>query len=422
MTEGAPYNLSVLDTLLAVLFPLFLILIAHRLLPSFPWSDIRQLLTGLRIRRAHPFSLNRAYNSYSQYGLLAKQEVATMERSYGTIGRTHKHLGFKIGYPRKLGRLKEAVETNTVITEAIVKLASQEFSLEGDSFCETTQADLSRVRESLKHFVRDWSQEGTREREKIFRPILRVLGRVSVAERARMRVLVPGSGLGRLAWEISQLGESSVEVLLLVLTPVGGFITRAVEFSYFMILAMRFLFSPATTKANQHQIQPFAHWFSHQRSNEALFRTISVPDVVPRFSPSLELVEEDFLKIHNSSDKTASGTPGYDFIVTLFFIDTSINIFSTIEKIHYLLRPGGVWINLGPLLWPGSAQARAELSLDELMHVIQEIGFSVHCGVDIDDVKAPRTIECEYTGDKHAMMRWIYRAEFWVATKGPDSS
>jgi len=138
-----------------------------------------------------------------------------MERSYGTIGRTHKHLGFKIGYPRKLGRLKEAVETNTVITEAIVKLASQEFSLEGDSFCETTQADLSRVRESLKHFVRDWSQEGTREREKIFRPILRVLGRVSVAERARMRVLVPGSGLGRLAWEISQLGESSVEVCCL---------------------------------------------------------------------------------------------------------------------------------------------------------------------------------------------------------------
>jgi len=349
-----------------------------------------------------------------------------MERSYGTVERAHKHLGFKIGYPRKLGRLREAIEMNTTITEAVAKLASREFSLEDGSFCDTNQVDLGRVRESLKHFVRDWSQEGAREREKIFQPIIRVLERVPVAERARMKVLVPGSGLGRLAWEISQLGESSVYNLLSILMLVIGFITRAVEFSYFMILAMRFLFSPtATTKTNQHQIQPFAHWFSHQRSNEALFRTISIPDVVPRFSPSLELIEEDFLKLrsprdtfHNPSDKTTSG---YDFIVTLFFIDTSINIFSTIEKIYHLLRPGGVWINLGPLLWPGGAQAKVELSLDELMHVIQEICFSVHSGVDIDDVKAPRTVECEYTSDQSAMMRWIYHAEFWVATKGPDS-
>jgi len=142
--------------------------------------------------------------------LLARQEVAIMERSYGTIERAHKHLGFKIGYPRKLGCLREAVEMNTTITEAVVKLASREFSLEDGSFCDTNQVDLGRVRESLKHFVRDWSQEGAREREKIFQPIIRALERVPVVERARMKILVPGSGLGRLAWEISQLGESLV--------------------------------------------------------------------------------------------------------------------------------------------------------------------------------------------------------------------
>ena len=63
MTKSVPYNLSVLDVLLAVLFPLLLTLVGCRLLSPFPWSDIRHLLTGLR--RAHPFSLNRAYNSYS---------------------------------------------------------------------------------------------------------------------------------------------------------------------------------------------------------------------------------------------------------------------------------------------------------------------------------------------------------------------
>lgn len=333
-----------------------------------------------------------------------------MERSYVSIGRAHKHLGFKIGYPRKLNRFKEAIDRNTATATAIAALAAQEFSLE-DTPCETNQTDLGRVRESLKHFVRDWSEEGARERDKIFRPILRVLEQVPVSERAGMRVLVPGSGLGRLAWEISQL----------------GFITKAVEFSYFMTLAMRFLFSPdTTTKANQHHIQPFAHWFSHQRSNEALFRTVAAPDVVPRFSSRLELIEDDFLKLRHptrdatsSTDSSASSGPGYDFIVTLFFVDTSINIFSTIEKIYYLLRPGGVWINLGPLLWPGSAQAKAELSLDEVMHLVQEIGFSVCPSGGTDEVRAPQTVECEYTSDKNAMMRWIYRAEFWVATKEP---
>ncbi|KXN85689.1 hypothetical protein AN958_10872 [Leucoagaricus sp. SymC.cos] len=327
-----------------------------------------------------------------------------MERSYSSVGRNHKHLGYKIGYPSKLNRLKEAVVTNTTITKRIAALAVQELAFDHDYGSEVKQSDLSRVRESLKHFVRDWSAEGAQEREKIFLPILRVLEQVPLPGRARTTILVPGSGLGRLAWEISQL----------------GFNTKAVEFSYFMTLAMRFLFSPsATTKANEHQIQPFVHWFSHQRSNDTLFRTVSFPDVVPRFAHNFELIEDDFLKVQ-PFPSTGQDTKnwGYDFIVTLFFIDTSINVFSTIEKIHHLLRPGGVWINLGPLLWPGGAQAKVELSLDEVMRVVQELGFSVHLGEEKDDVRAPRIVECEYTSDKYAMMRWIYRAEFWVATKG----
>ena len=71
----------------------------------------------------------------------------------------------------------------------------------------SVQADLPRVRESLKHFVRDWSEDGRLERSQIFGPILDALAEVSHAGRKDMKVLVPGSGLGRLAWEISQLGE-----------------------------------------------------------------------------------------------------------------------------------------------------------------------------------------------------------------------
>lgn len=60
-------------------------------------------------------------------------------------------------------------------------------------------------------FVRDWSVEGLRERQALFTPILAGLEDLFPAEgveggRDDLKVLVPGCGLGRLAYEISTLG------------------------------------------------------------------------------------------------------------------------------------------------------------------------------------------------------------------------
>lgn len=41
----------------------------------------------------------------------------------------------------------------------------------------------------------------------------------------------------------------------------------------------------------------------------------------------------------------------WDAVLTCFFIDTAQNIVSYIETIATLLREGGVWINIGPLLF-----------------------------------------------------------------------
>jgi len=278
------------------------------------------------------------------------------------------------------------------------------------------------VRETLKHFVRDWSEEGKEEREKIFQPIFDVLKEVGEDQRGSMKVLIPGCGLGRLAWEVSQLGYD----------------TTANELSYYMTLSFRFLLSPSTTmKPDQHTIHPYAHWFSHQRTNDSLFRAVKFPDVVPRLSSKLRLVEDDFLSLTLPStinpvsdlhhafwlDENGMSTPnaydpllGYSYIITLFFLDTSLNALATIQHIYALLRPGGSWINLGPLLWAGGAQAKVELSLEEVLAYAEDIGFVIE-GDGEGDVKRRRTVECEYTRDKNAMMRWIYEAEFWVARK-----
>ncbi|KAH0585773.1 hypothetical protein H2248_007066 [Termitomyces sp. 'cryptogamus'] len=402
-------NTFTFDVLLACLFPIALFAASLRI--SGSWANFLDFFT-LKFRKPsyEPFSLNRAYQSYSNYQRLATSEIASRRTTYNTLGRGHKRLGNTLGYPEKLDRLKLVTDMNAIITERIAELAAAEFNLGKPG---VGSEDIGRVRESLKHFIRDWSIDGATERERIFRPIINVLRVVDKSERLGKRVLVPGSGLGRLAWEISRLGYN----------------TTANELSFFMNLAFRFLLSPEmTTTTNEHTLRPYAHWFSHQRSNESLFRAIHFPDAIPRLSPTFHHVEADFLTLKPPSDippkfvwsksDPALLEVGYDYIVTLFFIDTSLNVLATMEHIYNLLRPGGTWINLGPLLWTSGGYAKIELSLNEVIRAAEEIGFVVHDGdVTAGDLFARRTVECEYTGDTDAMMRWIYKAEFWVATK-----
>jgi hypothetical protein len=192
-----------------------------------------------------------------------------------------------------------------------------------------------------------------------------------------------------------------------------GFDTTANDLSYFMTLAFRFLLSPTTTTyPGQHSVRPYAHWFSHQRTADSAFRSIFFPDVVPRLSSNFHLIERDFATL---TAPTTAQLQGYHNVTTLFFIDTSLNVIETIEHIFELLRPGGTWINLGPLLWTGGAQAKVELSLAEVMSLADSVGFIFEH--EAGGIRSSRTVDCEYTADSRVMMQWIYKAEFWVARK-----
>ncbi|KAI0369056.1 N2227-domain-containing protein [Pilatotrama ljubarskyi] len=394
------------DYLLASLIPLSLLVLSLKLLGN-P-RDLLGIIFGSPGARAAPghFSVQRATASYAQYARQSRKELAAMRKSYGRMSWADRRIGYELGYPKKLARLEESIQVNAWITEAIASLALEEFPAEFQqpglpSPQPQVVGDISRVRESLKHFVRDWSDEGREERARIFGPILDVLNAVEPDKRTHMRVLVPGAGLGRLAWEISQL----------------GFHTTANELSYFMNLAFRFLLSEKhTERAHKHVLQPYASWFSHQRTTDALFRAVSFPDVVPRLGSNLVLAEQDFLSLQPPGDANSDGA-GYDCVVTLFFIDTSLNAIETLEHIHRLMRPGGKWINLGPLLWTGGEQASVELSLEEVLRLAEMVGFSVVGEGEEAGAERRRTVECEYTADRKAMMQWLYQAEFWVATK-----
>ena len=59
----------------------------------------------------------------------------------------------------------------------------------------------------------------------------------------------------------------------------------------------------------------------------------------------------------------------WDVIVTCYFIDTAKNIIEYLEVIHHALREGGVWINLGPLLYHFEGM-KNEMSIDLNLEVI----------------------------------------------------
>lgn len=70
--------------------------------------------------------------------------------------------------------------------------------------------DMDKVRSTLKQFVRDWSKQGERERKLTYDPIIQELNtlyqHVPADKRGDIRVLVPGAGLGRLAFDIASQG------------------------------------------------------------------------------------------------------------------------------------------------------------------------------------------------------------------------
>jgi carnosine N-methyltransferase len=55
------------------------------------------------------------------------------------------------------------------------------------------------------------------------------------------------------------------------------------------------------------------------------------------------------------------------------------NFVNYLRIIHRILAPGGVWINLGPLLWhwENSDELSIELTLDEVKELAQGVGFEL---------------------------------------------
>lgn len=178
----------------------------------------------------------------------------------------------------------------------------------------------------------------------------------------------------------------------------------------YMNVAYRFLEN--STTPNSFAIHPFIDGMSHHVSTSDMLRKVTAPDISP--NPTVLLVEGDF----NNAFNDQGGY--YDVIVTHFFIDTARNLMSYFDTIQFLLKTGGKWINFGPLLY-GTAPF-VQLSLDEIIAVIEEMGFILEdigdeCGDLTFKDKKVRSTESEYGFNSKALTKNAYAAQVWVATK-----
>lgn len=282
--------------------------------------------------------------------------------------------------------------------------------------------DIDKARSTIRQFYRDWSAEGARERAACYGPIIHAIE----AERENkgpdhppLKVLVPGAGLGRLIYELC----------------LAGYEAEGNEISYHQLVASSYVLN-SCEKAGQHIIYPWIHTFSNHRSRANHLRSYPVPDVhcateiarVEQTRPvgTMSMSAADFLCLYAQDDRAAV----YDVVATVFFLDTAPNLIRYLETILHCLKPGGILVNIGPLLWHFEGRVwdrdeqddgeshdtsgiadpgNFELTDDEVMALVADVGFEI--------VSRETGVEAPYIHDTESMLQTTYEASTWVARK-----
>eukprot|EP00375_Theileria_parva_P002256 XP_764934.1 hypothetical protein [Theileria parva strain Muguga] len=208
------------------------------------------------------------------------------------------------------------------------------------------------VRTTLRQFVRDWSDEGEHERNQCFTPLLDALKRKLPIKDPKNPplILCPGCGLGRLPFEVLKLGYSS----------------QGNEFSYFMLIDV----SPSSFNFESHNFSICAGEFTE--------------------------AYDDFYEY-------------FDGILTCFFLDTAKNIISYIRTIAKIIKKGGLWANIGPLLYHYAdlTHNSIELAWNEIEKIISN-WFTI----EIVEIK-----DANYTSNSLSMMKTQYKCIYFEAVR-----
>ncbi|KAF4742302.1 hypothetical protein FOZ63_023109 [Perkinsus olseni] len=287
-----------------------------------------------------------------------------------------------------------------------------------------------RVRLLLSELARDWSVEGEVERKQSYEPLLKEL------PSERCRVLVPGCGTGRLAYDVAVLGHDveANDFDIMKLAAANAVVSRSTDDPF--VIEPYCLDTCNRMKRDDHIRKPGGklayvkgggkHAF---KSNDAIDYVMAHPSMremagvwwaafpYPRFElvsvPDCDVDREALgrISVNGFEFTEAYGVPAkhesFDIVLTAAFIDTAPNVFVYIKTIANVLKPGAKWANTGPLGWlydgdrfnsgrDGKFLRRLELSHEELMEAISAKWFDIE--------RSELVPGCRYCGDRRTML------------------
>lgn len=301
-------------------------------------------------------------------------------------------LGNKIQYPDKLNQIEQHFKKNDTVLKNIIdynlrhhKIDKNEYKVWKSQYAvKSRNSEYFRVVESLCHFARDWSDDN--EHKKEIEPLLNFIkNNLSDFNPNKTKIIVPGSGLGRVAHECAKL----------------GFETHSVEFSGLMVAMNEYIYSNDELKDN---IYPYLHTNSNHLTFADQIRSVGIKHVEKPLSLSLHCA--DFTKFESIVKQNEDVV-----IVTCFFIDTAENLIEYIESINRLCENSKgsngkrLWINMGPLKY-GTA-AKIELTQEEIKQLVKIMGW------EIIQEESPELLG--YLTDKKGLWQGYYNVVKWVA-------
>ncbi|MEE6459399.1 hypothetical protein FKM82_000622 [Ascaphus truei] len=146
---------------------------------------------------------------------------------------------------------------------------------------------MDKLKSTIKQFVRDWSDDGKSERDTCYQPIINEILKYFPRDEcdvSKINILVPGAGLGRLAWEIAM----------------HGYACQGNEWSFFMLFSSNFVLNRCS-QINAFKLYPWIHQFSNNRRSADQIRPVYFPDVNPHNLPSnanFSMTAGDFQEIY----------------------------------------------------------------------------------------------------------------------------
>ena len=210
----------------------------------------------------------------------------------------------------------------------------------------------------VAHLVRDWTTLGGKVRQSIYGWCVQQVEHHISCKTSAGSILVPGAGMGRLAFNLASL----------------GYVVEANELSPVMAAAAQALLQwnvsghiyPYLLDRMANEVNP------HDRFTTVPFPDVSspIPATTHATSLSLSYTIGDFVGPYYQARSKSFGA-----VVTCFFLDTATNVYDYLDLIFSLLIPQGIWINVGPLQW--HINAMLVPSVDELRLLIAS-RFIIH--------------------------------------------